>query len=105
MDRNRRSSSHIFLRGSPSHFLKGGFTTIPEFLENRFSKSTRRLIAVMFLFVYILSSMPAALYGGAIAINLLFDISGSLGLSNEIVIWIVVWSFELSAASMPYSEG
>ncbi len=73
-------------------FLKGGFTTIPEFLENRFSKSTRRLIAVMFLFVYILSSMPAALYGGAIAINLLFDISGSLGLNNELVIWIVVWS-------------
>lgn len=73
-------------------FLKGGFTTIPEFLENRFSKSTRRLVAVMFLFVYILSSMPAALYGGAIAINLLFDISGSLGLSNETVIWIVVWS-------------
>jgi SSS family solute:Na+ symporter len=73
-------------------FLKGGFTTIPEFLENRFSKSTRRLVAVTFLSVYILSSMPAALYGGSIAINLLFDISGSFGLGNETVIWIVVWS-------------
>lgn len=73
-------------------FLKGGFTTIPEFLENRFGKSTRRLVAVMFLSVYILSSMPAALYGGAIAINLLFDISGSFGMSNEVVIWIIVWS-------------
>ena len=35
-------------------FLKGGFTTIPEFLENRFGKSTRRLVAVMFLFSYII---------------------------------------------------
>lgn len=73
-------------------FLRGGFTTIPEFLENRFSKSTRRLVAVMFLFSYILSGMPVALYGGSIAINLLFDLSGGLGLSNESAIWILVWS-------------
>lgn len=73
-------------------FLKGGFATIPEFLENRFSKSTRRLVAVMFLFSYIGSAMPVALYGGSIAINLLFDISGNWSLSNQAVIWILVWS-------------
>ena len=73
-------------------FLKGGFTTIPEFLESRFGTSTRRMVAILFLFSYILSAMPVALYGGAIAINLLFDVSGSLGIGNELSIWAIVWS-------------
>ena len=73
-------------------FLKGGFTTIPEFLENRFGASTRRLIAVMFLFSYLLSGMPVALYGGSIVIDQLFQISSTTGLSNETVIWVLVWS-------------
>jgi SSS family solute:Na+ symporter len=73
-------------------FLRGGFATIPEFLENRFGKSTRRLIAVMFLLSYILSAMPVSLYGGSIALNLLFDVSGQSGLSHVTVVWILVWS-------------
>jgi len=72
-------------------FIKGGFTTIPEFLENRFNKTTRRFIAVMFLFSYILSAMPVALYGGSIAINHLFNVPQALGLSEEAAIWVVVW--------------
>lgn len=72
-------------------FLKGGFTTIPEFLENRFDKSTRRIIAIMFLFSYIISAMPVALYGGAIAINHLFDIPNAIGMSDEVAIWVVVF--------------
>ncbi len=71
-------------------FLKGGFTTIPEFLENRFSKSTQRIVAVMFLFSYIVSAMPVALYGGSIAINHLFNVPQAFGLSDEAAIWVVV---------------
>ena len=73
-------------------FLKGGFATIPEFLENRFGKSTRRLVAVMFLFSYIISAMPVALYGGSIALNELFEVSKSFNLEQQTVIWILVWS-------------
>lgn len=73
-------------------FLRGGFATIPEFLEERFGKSTRRLVAVMFLFSYVISGMPVALYGGSIALDKLFDISASTQLSQEAVIWILVWS-------------
>ncbi len=73
-------------------FLKGGFTTIPEFLENRFGKSTRRLVAVMFLFSYIISAMPVALYGGSIALNDLFEVSKAFNLEQQTVIWILVWS-------------
>jgi solute:Na+ symporter, SSS family len=73
-------------------FLRGGFTTIPEFLENRFNKSTRRLVAILFLFSYIASAMPVALYGGSIVIDQLFEISANSGLSTQTVVWILVWS-------------
>lgn len=73
-------------------FLRGGFTTIPEFLEDRFGKSTRRLVAIMFLFSYMLSGMPVALYGGSIALDKLFNISASTSLSQTATIWILVWS-------------
>ena len=73
-------------------FLKGGFTTIPEFLEDRFGTSTRRLVAILFLFSYILSGMPVALYGGSIALDKLFNITASTNLSQAAVIWILVWS-------------
>ncbi len=73
-------------------FLKGGFTTIPEFLENRFGNATRRVVAIMFLIAYIVSAMPVALYGGSIAINQLFNIPQQFGLSEEIAIWMMVWA-------------
>tara|TARA_B100001123_G_C15341648_1_gene1035233 strand:+ start:3698 stop:5395 length:1698 start_codon:yes stop_codon:yes gene_type:complete len=79
-------------------FLKGGFTTIPEFLDNRFGGSTRRIIAVMFLFSYLLSGMPVALYGGSIVIDQLFQISNITGLSNETVIWVLVWSLGITGS-------
>ncbi len=72
-------------------FLRGGFTTIPEFLESRFSKSTQRIVAVLFLFSYIVSAMPVALYGGSIAINKLFNVPQAFGLSDNMATWIVVW--------------
>ncbi len=79
-------------------FLRGGFATIPEFLEARFNKSTRRLIAIMFLFSYILSGMPVALYGGSVVIDRLFDITNTTGLSQVTVIWILVWSLGIIGA-------
>ena len=68
-------------------FLRGGFTTIPEFLENRFSPTTRRIVAIMFLFSYIASGMPVALYGGSIAINQLFGVPEAFGITPEVAIW------------------
>ena len=79
-------------------FLRGGFATIPEFIEARFNESTRRLIAIMFLFSYILSGMPVALYGGSVVIDRLFDITNTTGLSQVTVIWILVWSLGIIGA-------
>src|SRR5690606_15744492 len=73
-------------------FLRNGYATIPEFLENRYGSTTRRLVTGLFLFCYIFGGMPVALYGGAIAFIHLFDVPAALGLSETASVWIVVWA-------------
>lgn len=73
-------------------FLRNGYATIPEFLENRYGPGTRRLVTGLFLFCYIFGGMPVALYGGAIAFIHLFDVPAWLGLSETACVWLVVWS-------------
>ena len=74
-------------------FLRGGFSTVPEFLEQRYGASTQRFVALLFLFSYILSGMPVALYGGAIAFIQLFDVTALTGLSTPACVWLLVWVF------------
>jgi len=71
-------------------FLKRGFATIPEFLEQRYGSSTRRLVTALFLFCYICGGMPVALYGGAIAIMNLFNVPALLGVDERTCVWILV---------------
>ena len=46
-------------------YLREGYTTIPEFFENRYARSTRLVMSTLFLFFYIFISIPVALYTGA----------------------------------------
>ena len=71
-------------------FLKRGFATVPEFLEQRYGSSTRRLVTALFLFCYIFGGMPVALYGGAIAIMNLFNVPVLLGVDETTCVWILV---------------
>jgi solute:Na+ symporter, SSS family len=71
-------------------FLKRGFATVPEFLEQRYGSSTRRLVTCLFLFCYIFGGMPVALYGGAIAIMNLFDVPTLLGMDETQCVWLLV---------------
>jgi len=73
-------------------FLRGGFTTIPEFLETRFGPSTRRIVTALFLFGYVFGGMPVALYGGAIAFIHLFDVPALLNLDHATSVWLIVWA-------------
>jgi SSS family solute:Na+ symporter len=83
----------IFFAGAMlPRFLREGVTTIPEFIGSRFGDSTRRIVTLMFLFSFVLSGMPVALYGGAIAIVQLFDVQSAFGLGDTTAIWVVVWS-------------
>lgn len=60
-------------------YLKLGITTVPEFLENRFDGTVKRIISVLFLLGYLLTYLPTVLYSGALVFNQLFGIDKALG--------------------------
>ena len=47
-------------------YLKMGLTTVPEFLENRYDSTTKRIVSIMFLLGYLLTYLPTVLYSGAL---------------------------------------
>ncbi|GAA0181310.1 solute:sodium symporter family transporter [Clostridium sediminicola] len=73
-------------------YLKGGFTTIPDFLEERFDSSVKRIATIIFLLGYILNLLPPILYTGAVALSGLFDVPQLFGISYMQGIWLMVWA-------------
>lgn len=73
------------------YYLKRGFTTMPQFLEERYDATTRKIISLLLLTGYVLISTPAALYAGAVAFNQIFNLESILGVSYVQSIWILVW--------------
>ena len=72
-------------------YLKGGFTTIPEFFEARYDKQTRQMMSFLFMVGYTFILIPGALYSGAIAFSQMFDIPGLFNISFNMSIWVIVW--------------
>ena len=62
-------------------YLGGAFSTLPQFLEDRFDPGVRRLTVVLFLLGYGLVTIPSILYSGALAVLQLFDLQTLTGLS------------------------
>ena len=73
-------------------YLKGAFTTLPQFLNDRFDKDVQRLSVVLFLLGYGLVTIPAVLYSGSIAVIKLFDVPGVLGVNQFEALVITVVS-------------
>ena len=73
------------------HYLKKGFTTMPQFLEERYDPATRKFISLLLLTGYVLVTTPGALYAGAVAFNQVFNLEATLGVSKETSIWLLVW--------------
>ncbi len=71
-------------------YLRMGLTTIPEYLERRFDKGTRSLIAVFLLVSFAVTLLPIVLYTGALNLESIFNISEVLGVSQETGLWITV---------------
>ena len=72
-------------------YLKGGITTVPQFLEERYDKTTKTITSVLFLSGYMIVLLPIVLYSGALAINTMFNIPELLGVSDTAALWISVW--------------
>ena len=64
-------------------YLGGAFSTLPQFLEDRYDAGVRRMSVVLFLLGYGLVTIPSVLYSGSLAVLRLFDVPAVLGLGFE----------------------
>lgn len=72
-------------------YIKNGYTTVPEFFENRFDRQTRLIMSGLFLIFYLFITIPTALYTGAIAFNKIFNLEIVFGFSYaESIVYTVV---------------
>lgn len=55
-------------------YLKMGITTVPEFLEERYDVTVKRIVSLLFLLGYLLTYLPTVLYSGALVFNQIFGI-------------------------------
>ena len=73
-------------------FLKSGVTTVPEYLELRYGKSTGTIANAIFLFFYVFLLLPLILYTGAVALRQILDFKTLLpGLNDTQILWIAIW--------------
>lgn len=64
-------------------FLRAGIYTIPEYLEYRFNKNTRTLMAVYMIVFFVVITLATVLYSGALALHSIFGINKVAG------IWVI----------------
>lgn len=83
-------------------FLKGGITTVPQFLELRYDRSTQSIGNFIFLFAYAFLLLPIILYSGAVGLSHMMDLQGLTGIDapveilgkvhepETVILWITV---------------
>ncbi|APQ16954.1 solute:sodium symporter family transporter [Maribacter hydrothermalis] len=76
-------------------YLKGGLTTIPQFLAKRFDVTTKTITSGLFLTGYVVVLLPVILYSGSVAISGMFDVPTLLGVSDSTALVICIWGIGL----------
>ncbi len=71
-------------------YLRKGYTTLPEFMEERYGVGVRRMVSILFLVGYLIIGIPVCLYAGAIAFNQIFDLNSIFGISTSAGITILI---------------
>ena len=79
-------------------YLKGGLTTVPQFLMDRYDVSTKTITSALFLTGYVVVLLPIILYSGSLAISTMFDIPGLLNISSESALVACVWGIGIIGA-------
>ncbi|MCC4213496.1 solute:sodium symporter family transporter [Leeuwenhoekiella parthenopeia] len=72
-------------------YLKGGLTTVPQFLAERFDTSTKTITSAFFLTGYVVVLLPVILYSGSVAVSGMFNIPERLGVSDMTALVICIW--------------
>lgn len=73
-------------------YMHKGITTIPEFIEDRFDGWARSILSILFLLAFGVVLLPTILYSGSLAFSTMFDLPELLGMGEENVIRICVWT-------------
>lgn len=73
-------------------YMKGGISTIPEFIEKRFNENTKAILSVLFLIAFSIVLLPTILYSGSLAFSTMFNLPSLLVWSASSAIWLSVWS-------------
>jgi len=76
-------------------YLKGGITTVPEFLETRYDTMTKTFASVLFLSGYVIVLLPIVLYSGSLALVTMFDVPTLMGITHTRALWLCVWGIGL----------
>lgn len=71
-------------------YLKKGYTTLPEFMEDRYGTWVRRAVSLLFLIGYLVVGIPVCLYAGAIGFNQIFNLPEIFGISSQMSLTIVI---------------
>jgi len=62
-------------------YWSGNITTVPEFLEQRFDRATRRLMGALMLGTLAFNLLPFVLYSGGVAMSAIFHLPAQTGLT------------------------
>ena len=73
-------------------YLKGGISTIPSYLEDRFDTTTKAMTSGLFLSGYAIVLLPIVLYSGSLGISGMFNLPEMLGITEWQSVWLCVWS-------------
>ena len=65
-------------------FLKGGVTTVPQFLELRYDRATQSMANFIFLFAYAFLLLPIILYSGAVGLSHMMDLQALTGIDEPV---------------------
>ena len=72
-------------------YLKGGLTTVPQFLAKRFDVTTKTITSALFLTGYVVVLLPVILYSGSVAISGMFNVPELLDVSDNSALVICIW--------------
>jgi SSS family solute:Na+ symporter len=64
-------------------FLKTGITTVPQFLELRYDRTTQSIANTIFLLAYTFILIPIILYSGAVGLISMIDLKSLTGIQDD----------------------
>jgi len=76
-------------------YLKGGITTVPQFLETRYDTMTKTITSGLFLSGYVVVFLPIVLYSGSLALVTMFNIPEMFDITKSAAIVWCVWGIGL----------